>query len=68
MTNGIDTGNASSGFLRWRLQVINQGAEQVRQAAVDLSSANNPNPYRCNYSRRSRKSKQIPKNPTWRRG
>jgi len=42
MTNGIDTGNLSSALYAG-VQGYNQGAEQVRQAAVDLSSANNPN-------------------------
>lgn len=42
MTNGIDTGNLSSALYAG-VQGYNQGAGQVRQAAVDLSSANNPN-------------------------
>lgn len=42
MTNGIDTGNLSSALYSG-VQGYNQGAEKVRQAAVDLSSANNPN-------------------------
>lgn len=42
MTNGIDTGSLSSALYSG-VQGYNQGAEQVRQAAVDLSSANNPN-------------------------
>jgi hypothetical protein len=42
MTNGIDTGNSSSAFYAG-VQGYNQGVEQVRQATVDLSSANNPN-------------------------
>jgi len=42
MTNGINTGSLS-GALYAGVQGYNQGAEQVRQAAVDLSSANNPN-------------------------
>lgn len=41
MTNGIDIGNSSSAFYAG-VQGYNQGAEQVRQATVDLSSANNP--------------------------
>ncbi len=40
MINGIDTGNSSSAFYAG-VQGYNQGAEQVRQATVDLSSANN---------------------------
>ncbi|AEP31641.1 hypothetical protein [Brumicola nitratireducens] len=41
MTNGIDTGNLSSALYSG-VQGYNQGAEQVKKAAVDLSSANNP--------------------------
>ena len=42
MTNGIDTGNLSSALYAG-VKGYNQGAEQVRQAALDLSLANNPN-------------------------
>ena len=52
MTNGIDIGNSSSAFYVG-VQCHNQGVEQVRQATVDLFSANNPtreNPMNINQS------------------
>jgi hypothetical protein len=52
MTNGIDIGNSSSAFYAG-VQGYNQGVEQVRQATVDLFSANNPtreNPMDINQS------------------
>ena len=52
MTNGIDIGNSSSAFYAG-VQGYNQGVEQVRQATVDLFSANNPtreNPIKINQS------------------
>jgi hypothetical protein len=52
MTNGIDIGNSSSAFYAG-VQGYNQGVEQVRQATVDLFSANNPtreNPMNINQS------------------
>lgn len=42
MTNGIDNSNLSSALYSG-VQGYNQGAEKVTRAAVDLSSANNPN-------------------------
>lgn len=42
MTNGIDNGNVSSAFYAG-VQGYNRGAEQVREASLDLASANNPN-------------------------
>lgn len=42
MTNGVETGNLSSAFYSG-VQGYNRGTEQVREATVDLSSANNPN-------------------------
>jgi flagellar basal body rod protein FlgG len=42
MTNSIQTGNLSSAFYAG-VQGYNQGAEQVREATIDLSTANNPN-------------------------
>jgi hypothetical protein len=52
MTNGIDIGNSSSAFYAG-VQGYNQGVEQVRQATIDLFSANNPtreNPMNINQS------------------
>ncbi|MFQ3251253.1 MAG: hypothetical protein ACI9O6_003100 [Glaciecola sp.] len=42
MTNSVETGNLSSAFYAG-VQGYNRGADQVREADVDLSSANNPN-------------------------
>jgi hypothetical protein len=42
MTSNIETGNLSSALYAG-VQGYNRGAEQVREASLDLSSANNPN-------------------------